>query len=940
MKTMSSCSLGSHFRVAASGLVGVLCSSVALAVTPTVKVVPWVASDSTVPHNTYSGRMITLQGTANVQGANFQWTWDFGDGSPVATGTVADPYVIEAKHAYVGADGTLYTAHLTVVDTGTSESASKPYYVLVKAKSLQIEVNVAIDEGLWWLHKDMTRWNDGTVGLGDWDTWKNGYSSGLFGYYGTGSSLSAQNVCAFETQGHLEIGSSDDPYTETVQRGLRRVFQRLTTQGIPPLKSIPSGTYLEDINGNGTGVCNYDGNTLYQGGMYMDCIIASGTPNAITATGPSGIVGRKYSDIVQDMVDFYLWAQYTGSGGGGWRYNPGDYPDNSVCQWAAIGLIPAEREWGLTVPQWMKDWNVVWLLASQDEGWWGAVGSFLYQPGWNAWSYYATTPSGMVQLCMDGIGRGAPGWPSWDAAETFMRNNWESGVKGYYYGLFSFVKSMLLHAPGGVPAPISASATPPRYLQSSTPGVVPLDWYGAEIAKGDPSDGVARTLVNGQSAAGYWWGHNLSTEQYYYETAWAIQMLSQTIFRPGGAPVAVPVAIPNPGVVNGVITLDGSGSYDKAPGHTVVKWEWDVTNDGIFEGSGVTIQATFASLGIYPVKLRVTDDSSPPLTGEAAVNVAITIPPVAPTANASGPYVFCPQATPWFLEGRMSVNPDDGKHDPGPYPGDKIQSYLWDLNGDNVFGDATGSTPDVTAYFQALGPGSYVVQLKVTDTTSLSFPSSGMGDLSSIASATIVVKAATDPECCACVTLSLVADGSDVQLSWTALPGAATYGVYRSTTHGGPYALIGSSTGINYTDDTPVSGTTYYYVVRPAALNGNELCQSNEISVTPTCDPPTVRWIMSTKVSNNPKYYRQVFADSNCFDEVAMKIYIGDTLTPSFKAGPYKDEDVLRIAKGALATVKPGSLGTAGNITVKGQATVWCVDPFGTESAHLTITTY
>jgi hypothetical protein len=53
--------------------------------------------------------------------------------------------------------------------------------------------------------------------------------------------------------------------------------------------------------------------------------------------------------------------------------------------------------------------------------------------------------------------------------------------------------------------------------------------------------------------------------------------------------------------------------------------------------------------------------------------------------------------------------------------------------------------------------------------------------------------------------------------------------------NGGPYAKI-ASTASNYStylDATVVTGTTYYYVVRPAALNGNELCQSNEASATP-----------------------------------------------------------------------------------------------------------
>jgi hypothetical protein len=910
----------------AAGLGVALCSPIAWAVQPTVKVVPWVPSDATVPHVTYSGKTITLKGTTDVQGSNFKWIWDFGDGSPAATGTVTDKYAIEATHAYSAADNTLFTARLTVGDTNTAQSAGKAYYVLVKTKSLDVEANVAIDEGLWYLHKSMTRLSSGGVDLGHWDSAKNGgYASGL-GY----SSLDAENVCAFETQGHLEIGGADDPYTETVQRGLRRVFQRLTAQQIPPLKVIPSGTWTEDYNGNGIGICVDDGYPLYQGGMIMDCIIASGTPNAVTVTGRANVVGRKYSDILQDMVEYYLWAQYTGgggSGGGGWRYNPGDAPDNSVCQWAAIGMIPAERVWGLTVPQWMKDWNIVWLTNSQDEGWWGYKGSFWYTPGYNPWSLYATTPSGMVQLCMDGIGRGAAGWPNWDAAETFMRDHWDSGPKGYYYGLFSFVKSMLLHSPGGVQTPIVM-------LESKTAGVKPIDWYAAETAKGDPSDGVARTLINGQNSGGFWWGHNITYDQYYFETAWAIQMLSQTIFRAGGAPVAVPTADPNPSLAGQVVTLDGSASYDKAVGHQVVKWEWDVNNDGIFEGNGVIIQATFGALGIYPVKLRVTDDSTPPLTGEASLNVLVTIPPVPPTANANGPYVFCPQAKPWFLDGRMSINPDDGKHEPGANPGDMIQSYAWDLNGDNVFGDTTGSTPDVTSYFEALGPGSYVVQLKVTDTTATSFPSSGLGDLSSVASATVIVKAATEPGC-KCVTVSANVSGKDVVLTWTAFPGAAFYGVYRSMTPGGPYTFIGASSTLTYTDNTGVSGTTYYYVVRPLAVNGNELCQSNEVSAKPECGPPTVRAIQAAKF--NSKYYKDLRADSACFDEVAIKIYIGDTLSPSFKAGPYVDENIVRIGKGAVSAEKPGTSGVTALITVKGQATLWGVDPLGGTSTPIVI---
>jgi hypothetical protein len=61
----------------------------AQAVVPVVKTVPWVATNPLIPHTTWSGKQITLKGTSDVQGTNFQYSLDFGDGSPPAIGTLA-----------------------------------------------------------------------------------------------------------------------------------------------------------------------------------------------------------------------------------------------------------------------------------------------------------------------------------------------------------------------------------------------------------------------------------------------------------------------------------------------------------------------------------------------------------------------------------------------------------------------------------------------------------------------------------------------------------------------------------------------------------------------------------------------------------------------------------------------------------------------------------
>ena len=139
---------------------------------PEVVCVPATALNPLIPHDTWSGLEITLKGTAHdVDGDNTLSTyeWDFGDGSPVEAGVVVDPYAIEARHAYIGSIGDLFVASLTVADAG-GESSVDQYLIQIKdGTKLEVRVNVAIDEGLWRLHKDQVRTtaSDGTV-LGYW----------------------------------------------------------------------------------------------------------------------------------------------------------------------------------------------------------------------------------------------------------------------------------------------------------------------------------------------------------------------------------------------------------------------------------------------------------------------------------------------------------------------------------------------------------------------------------------------------------------------------------------------------------------------------------------------------------------------------------------------------------------------------------------------------
>jgi len=72
-----------------------------------------------------------------------------------------------------------------------------------------------------------------------------------------------------------------------------------------------------------------------------------------------------------------------------------------------------------------------------------------------------------------------------------------------------------------------------------------------------------------------------------------------------------------------------------------------------------------------------------------------------------------------------------------------------------------------------------------------------------------------------------------IDLSWTATDGAAGYNVFISTTSGGPYTLLGTTTNTSYSDRTGLTnGSTYYFVLQPVDGSGTVICQSNEAAIT------------------------------------------------------------------------------------------------------------
>jgi hypothetical protein len=88
------------------------------------------------------------------------------------------------------------------------------------------------------------------------------------------------------------------------------------------------------------------------------------------------------------------------------------------------------------------------------------------------------------------------------------------------------------------------------------------------------------------------------------------------------------------------------------------------------------------------------------------------------------------------------------------------------------------------------------------------------------------------------------ASATAINVAWTAAVGASEYHVYRSTTTGGPYSLVGTTAGTSFSDTGLTCNTTYFYVVRaansPTCETGNSAQASATTSTCPICTTTTL----------------------------------------------------------------------------------------------------
>ncbi len=382
-------------------------------------------------------------------------------------------------YGWAGPPSDTFSLVLNVVDWLTGQLRASPEMVAS-----------AVVRGLDWLAAQQTA--QGSWYYEDQQWWASAGTTGLV-------------VQAFMRNGYYpDTGSR---YSDAVRRGLD--FLLFCANTVPIFEELTYYPRDPDTNGNGIGIEFSSGSPVYETGIGIMALIATGQPDRIAVTGGPGVRGRTYREIVQDAVDYLAWAQNEPdtAGRGGWRYLPNyETSDHSVTMWPVLGLLYAEWEWGIAAPQYVKNELQLWVEFSQNldptDQYYGGFG--YSQPG----EYYniAKTAGGICQLTY-------LGYPVTHerivAARTFIDRHWWIDNLLNTYAMYAVQEAGTLTNP-----------------QITTFGA--HHWYAEYEEK----------LMNNQTSGGYWVSQPTALSPAWggpqINTAWALLILNPLPFTPLG----------------------------------------------------------------------------------------------------------------------------------------------------------------------------------------------------------------------------------------------------------------------------------------------------------------------------------------------------------------------------------------------------------------------
>lgn len=268
-------------------------------------------------------------------------------------------------------------------------------------EQLQIDVNIAIEEGKRWLYLNQNA-------DGSWTSNVNNYVGAVTGFA----------LWGLQNQRHLPTNDvNEDIYAEHVQRGLDYLFRNLQVltgapaltapRALAALGAIADG--VSDLNQNNQCINLAPSNRAgYASPIVCSAIIASAAPDRVVTVSPAagaGAIGMTYRQVVEDAIDWLGHTQSQGgttswAGRGGWYYDPystANVSDMSINSWAFVAMEGAQDVFNVVVPDWIKVECEHALVAQQN----ASAGGFGYTS--------ANSCSGAVQQMMATSGAGLSG---------------------------------------------------------------------------------------------------------------------------------------------------------------------------------------------------------------------------------------------------------------------------------------------------------------------------------------------------------------------------------------------------------------------------------------------------------------------------------------------------------------------------------------------------
>lgn len=316
-------------------------------------------------------------------------------------------------------------------------------------------------------------------------------------------------------------------------------------------------------------------------------------------------------------------------------------------------------------------------------------------------------------------------------------------------------------------------------------------------------------------------------------------------------------------------------------GGSIVMWEWDLDNDGLYDnGTGTSISNDFVIAGTYVVGLQITSDQG----CQSTTSENVTVDPM-PTVAFSVAEVCLGNQTELTAISTVSSG--------------LITDHDWELNGNGFFDDATGDM--ITNQFSA--DGDYQIGLQVTsdqgcvnDTFQLvtiaPFPFAGF---------TFDNECQDQPVAFFNSTSNVV---GTITYEWSfGLSGSSTdeHPTYTFTSAGAQMVELIGTTSFGCADT--VTQTILIYPTPAADFSATEVCFGQTTSFTNLTDPKgsTIQnyaWFFDDQtedVGTNP-FHEYFSADSfwvtmvayttdGCSDTVQNYVYVWPLPTPVISAG-------------------------------------------------------